>query len=633
MLERYNTSSTTKEMYHVLGMKSFHINAMHRFLSAFFYLLLFALKSMAFSYNIYPKPSYLFTFNFAAKTSNGISHPYGTQPKTKLFSTSDDGNSNDDSQDLQKSATFSGGDISFHVHSAIADIPSEAWDSCLGNNVTKNDCSTIRSPFLEHAWLRCLEESGCASESTGWIPQHVSIQIKCNDSNDAASKGDIQKATTCSEEAEAGFVPVYIKTHSMGEFIFDDSWADAACRNGMDYYPKILVGVPFTPVTGPRLLWKPWVWHTFSKDQIAELCNATGNFLKQFAIAKDWSSVHINFCTEEEATILAGPLQDRFSVEETSDPVTEDKSQNPMTKSFQAMLRQIRYKDTDDYLRRTSIQYHWTNTNRLQKGKPYTSFEQYLACFKSKRRITIRRERSTVREDSSIQIDAIRGMDILKVDGLMDRMFDIYLSTVDRMYWGRQYLTREFFELLIQSSFVKNLCFLCARYKTNQNSDINNNDLRWKAEDIFAGTFNVIKDGVFYGRYWGCLPGYETKNLHFEICYWSAIEYCIDNGLKRMEPGAGGAGKFFIIRPGRLMHGLQLTDHSFSSHVSHVSNYSSSIDYKWARGFDPALIHSVHYICHPGMRRAVWQFLDSETKYNVAFSEHFIGRSSVAGTG
>jgi predicted N-acyltransferase len=104
---------------------------------------------------------------------------------------------------------------------------------------------------------------------------------------------------------------------------------------------------------------------------------------------------------------------------------------------------------------------------------------------------------------------------------------------------------------------------------------------------------DVIKDGVFYGRYWGCLPEEEVKNLHFETCYWSAIEYCIDNGLKRMEPGAGGG------------------------------------DYKWARGFDPELIHSVHYISHPGLRRAVGEFLEFETENNVELTEYLTQKSAV----
>jgi predicted N-acyltransferase len=138
-------------------------------------------------------------------------------------------------------------------------------------------------------------------------------------------------------------------------------------------------------------------------------------------------------------------------------------------------------------------------------------------------------------EDEQIRVDAIAGKDILQYEGLVERMFEIYVSTIDKMYWGRQYLTLEFFQLLAKSDFVKNLCFMCARHRSTGD--------KLRAEDVFAGTVNIVKDGVFYGRYWGCLPGKEVKNLHFETCYWSAIDYCIKNGLKRMEPGAGGGGE------------------------------------------------------------------------------------------
>jgi predicted N-acyltransferase len=196
------------------------------------------------------------------------------------------------------------------------------------------------------------------------------------------------------------------------------------------------------------------------------------------------------------------------------------------------MLEKLAYKD--NYLRRTSLQYHWTNSNVNNDGKPYESFDDYLGCFKSKRRITIRREREKVQYDEGIRVEAITGKDILKYEGLVERMFEIYVSTVDKLYWGRQYLTLEFFQLVCKSDFVKNLCFMVARCKST------GDELR--ADHVFAGTFNIVKDGVFYGRYWGCLAGRHVKNLHFETCYWSAIDYCIQNGLKRMEPGAGGGG-------------------------------------------------------------------------------------------
>ena len=376
--------------------------------------------------------------------------------------------------------------IDFEMHKSITDIPAEAWDSCL---------DSTSSPFLEHAWLRCLEESKCASPETGWVPQHVSIQI---------------------DGETRGYVPLYLKGHSMGEFIFDNAWAEAAYQNGINYYPKLLVGVPFTPATGRRILLHPGMKYT--REEMAELRQSVGEFLKQVAAANQISSVHLNFVTDEEATDLAG---------ERKEPKPAETS---LKDSVKSMLQSLSHKE--NYLRRTSLQYHWTNSNVNNDGRAYVNFDDYLGCFKSKRRITIRRERQKVR-DEGVRVDAVRGKDILLHEGLIERMYEIYVSTVDKMFWGRQYLTLEFFQLLAKSDFVKNLCFMCARKTTGE----------LRVEDVFAGTFNIVKDGVFYGRYWGCLAGHEIKNLHFETCYWSAIEYCIKNGLKRMEPGAGGGGE------------------------------------------------------------------------------------------
>ena len=385
--------------------------------------------------------------------------------------------------------------VRFEVHSSIGSISAKSWDKCLENDDNA-------SPFLEHAWLRCLEESRCVSPESGWVPQHISIRID----------GRI-----------CGFVPLYIKAHSMGEFIFDSAWADAAHANGLNYYPKLLVGIPFTPVTGQRILLHPSIRRMYSPEQISRLRRMVASFLKEAVQSNNISSVHINFLTDEEATDIAGEL--KYTTSKARDGSLPDK--------LQAVMKRLKSGDKDDYMRRTSLQYHWTNSNSRDEGKPYKSFDDFLACFSSKRRISIKRERRKVTEDEDIIIDAVMGKNILDHEGLVERMFDVYLSTVDKMMWGRQYLTLDFFRLLVSSEFIDNLCFLCARRRSSGEC--------LKANDVFAGTFNVVKRGVFYGRYWGCLS--EVKNLHFETCYWSSIEFCINNGLKRMEPGAGGAGK------------------------------------------------------------------------------------------
>jgi predicted N-acyltransferase len=389
-------------------------------------------------------------------------------------------------------------EIQFQLHSSISDIPSDKWDKCL---VDDPDAS----PFMQHSWLRCLEESKCVSKETGWMPQHVSISVD--------------------GENYSGFVPLYVKSHSMGEFIFDSTWADAALANGIEYYPKLLVAVPFTPASGRKILLHPKIRKKFRRERISSLRKMLTAFLKQIARNNKLSSVHINFLTEEEAEDIA----------EEAQPVQVESSQDPgIQQTFRAFMNKLKQSDLDEgYIRRTSLQYHWSNSNSMNQEKPYTNFEEYLSRFKSKRRISIRRERARVQEDEGIRIDAVVGKDILECDGLVERMFQIYLSTVDKMFWGRQYLTLEFFHLLAKSDFLDNLCFMCARRKSS--GEI------LKAADVIAGTFNIVKNGVFYGRYWGCTE--EVKNLHFETCYWAAIEYCIDNGLRRMEPGAGGGGK------------------------------------------------------------------------------------------
>jgi predicted N-acyltransferase len=447
-----------------------------------------------------------------------------------------------DEQGSLQSSSGASDILEFQLHSSISDIAAGDWDACLTLN---------SSPFIKHSWLRCLEDSGCAAPDKGWVPQHISIIM------DGQTKG---------------YVPLYIKGNSLGEFIFDQQFAEAAYENGIQYYPKLLVGIPFTPATGRRILWHPSVYEQLASHPPAmkQLRRAVGQFLKQIAQSNNLSSVHINFLRDDEAMDLSGPLE--------SDVHDGSVSNVFLNKMFGKPMK-------DDYLRRTSLQYHWINSNSKNDGKPFETFDDYLSCFKSKRRITIKRERSIVLNDNNIRVDAIVGKDILKHDGLVERMFEIYLSTIDKMVWGRQYLTVEFFQLLSKSDFIDNLCFMCAR------SQDSGEDLQ--ADDVIAGTFNIIRDGVFYGRYWGCLPGNDIKNLHFEVCYWSAIDYCIKNGLQRMEPGAGGG------------------------------------DYKWARGFDPALIHSVHYICHPGLRRAVSQFLDYETENNVELTEYLLERSAV----
>ena len=290
-----------------------------------------------------------------------------------------------------------------------------------------------------------------------------------------------------------------MKTHSEGEFVFDFAWADAAARAGIRYYPKLLVGVPFTPVTGARFLVAPGedrpAWIRRMGDALREICTANG-----------FSGVHVNFCREQELPVFAG----------------------------------------SGFLPRIGIQYHWRNAG-------YASFEDYLAALRSKRRNQVRRERAFVREQG-IRVEAVSGAAI--PDELFASMYRCYRSTVDQHVYGRRYLNARFFELL-RERFRERLCFLVAR----------------RGEQIVAGTTNVFKSNTFYGRYWGALE--PLRYLHFDVCYYAAIEWCIERGIECFEPGAGGNQKLL-------------------------------------RGFDPQPTWSLHLLAEPRLARAVARHLEAE---------------------
>jgi predicted N-acyltransferase len=285
----------------------------------------------------------------------------------------------------------------------------------------------------------------------------------------------------------------------MGEFVFDHSWADAAYRAGLSYYPKLLIGVPFTPAAGIRFLTAP------NRDRPA-LIQTLGDTLKDLCAKSKLSSVHVNFCLEDEAKALAEV----------------------------------------GYLQRFGMQYHWQNLG-------YNSFDDYLAQFRSKRRNQIKRELKEM-SGQDLEIHALVGEEI--PDELFPTMFRLYKATIDSLYWGHQYLRLKFFQLLA-SRFKRNLCFVIARQRGK----------------IISGTFNVQKSGVFYGRYWGTFK--ELRHMHFNVCYYAAIEHCIKHKIVRFEPGAGG-------------------------------------DFKRLRGFDPQPTLSMHYFVDTRLANGVARYLKSE---------------------
>ena len=364
-------------------------------------------------------------------------------------------------------------EIEIAIVEKMRDIARDDWNTLLAPDDT---------PFLDWDWLTAMEESQSAARKTGWAPYHMVARFK-------ASR---QIIAAC---------PLYLKTHSMGEFVFDHGWADAAERAGLRYFPKLLVGVPFTPHTGRRFLVAPAIDRPTMVRALAQglirICEDNGI-----------SSVHVNFCAEDEA----------------------------------AELKEL------GFMERLGYQYHWINSG-------FTTFEDYLDQLKSKRRYAVRHERAALKEQG-VEVRALVDEEI--PDAMFADLYRIYLSTIQKLYWGRQYLTREFFDV-IRERFKRHLCFVGA----------------WRGRELIAGTINLQKSGVFYGRYWGSFE--ELRYLHFNVCYYAAIDHCIAQGIQRFEPGAGG-------------------------------------EYKWLRGFNPALTRSMHFVIHPGLRKAIGNFLARERR-------------------
>jgi len=368
--------------------------------------------------------------------------------------------------------------ITLRVHGAISEIAPEAWDACAGDI----------NPTVSHVFLNALEESGSASARSGWAPQHLSF-------SDPAGR-------------IIGAVPMYLKSHSYGEYVFDWGWADAYERSGGRYYPKLLCAVPFTPVPGPRLLIAPGAPVETKRHLIAGMVELT----RQRKI----SSLHINF------------------------PEMED---------FEAF-------GEAGFLPRIGQQFHWTNDG-------YRDFDDYLAALNSRKRKAVKKERREALAEGAIEIEVLSGPDL--TERIWDAFFRLYLATTDRK-WGSAYLTRRFFALIGERMPDKVVLVMAKR-----------------GREYIAGAFNILGRETIYGRNWGSPR--EYRFLHFECCYYAAIEFAITHGLKRVEAGAQGP------------HKLQ-------------------------RGYLPVPTYSAHWIPDPNFRRAVASFLAREREMVAEKIEH-----------
>lgn len=359
----------------------------------------------------------------------------------------------------------------------LQEIGAAAWDSCATSAETLSGGDETFNPFVSHAFLSALEESGCVSRRSGWLPLHVAVE-----------RG----------ERLIGVAPCYLKSHSQGEYVFDHGWADAYERAGGSYYPKLQVSVPFTPVTGPRFLIAP------GEDPDVAVAGIVAG-LRALRAETQASSIHVTFMREREWE-AAGSL---------------------------------------GFLQRTDQQFHWEN-------RGYASFEDFLEALASRKRKAIRRERKEALS-GGVAIEHLTGSDLTEAH--WDAFFQFYMDTGARK-WGRPYLNRRFFSLLSERMADRVLLILAHR-----------------AGRPIAGALNLIGDAALYGRNWGCIEDHPF--LHFEVCYYQAIDFAIRRGLQRVEAGAQG-------------------------------------DHKLARGYRPVLMHSAHDIADPAFRRAVADYLKRE---------------------
>jgi predicted N-acyltransferase len=345
------------------------------------------------------------------------------------------------------------------IASGISGLNAHAWGRLAGDD-----------PFVSYAFLSALEDSASVGPGTGWTPAPILVEDEASHLVAAA--------------------PAYLKSHSQGEYVFDHGWADAWERAGGEYYPKLQVAVPFTPVPGPRLLG--------SRPQ--QLLAA----IEAVTVQNGISSAHLTFAGDADA-------------EEC---------------------------ERRGWLIRHGVQYHWFN-------RGYTSFEDFLAALTSRKRKTLRKERAAARE--GLEFRALRGAEI--GPGEWDAMWAFYQDTGSRK-WGRPYLTREFFDVIGERMGEKLLLFLA--YRDSQ---------------PIAGALNLVGEDALYGRYWGCIE--EVPFLHFELSYYQAIEWACAHGLACVQAGAQG-------------------------------------EHKIARGYEPVITRSAHFIPHRSFRDAVAQFIDAE---------------------
>ncbi len=371
---------------------------------------------------------------------------------------------------------MSNDNLTIETHDRISAIDAEDWDRCACPEA--RDGGRPLDPFTTHRFLAALEDSGSVGTGTGWQPLYLSVK----------SEG---KIIACA--------PMYAKSHSQGEYIFDHAFADAYMRAGGRYYPKLQIAVPFTPATGRRLLVAP------EAEGVGDRALITG----ALSVMEDHhlSSLHITFCAKDEVTAHADAT----------------------------------------LLPRKTQQFHWHNQG-------YQTFDDFLSELSSRKRKNIRKERAEAQNFGG-EIVLLTGDQIEPHH--WDAFWEFYQDTGARK-WGQPYLTRRFFDIAHETLRDDMLLALAMR-----------------AGQPVAGALNFIGRETLYGRYWGCVEDHPC--LHFELCYYQAIDWAIVQGLSRVEAGAQGG-------------------------------------HKLARGYLPVETYSLHAMREPSFSRAVAEYLKAEAR-------------------
>ena len=392
-------------------------------------------------------------------------------------------------------------DLTIRMIRSLADIDPASWDACANpaapaDSVYEEADSNYQeerfNPFITHAFLSACEASGSAIPRTGWGGAHILVED---------AEGRLLAAAPC-----------YLKSHSMGEYVFDQGWADAYERAGGRYYPKLQISVPFTPAPGRRLL-------VAAGPRAEEARAALIAGLRAVMEKTGASSTHVTFLTKAEWETLGA----------------------------------------EGFLQRTNKQFHF-----FDKG--YGDFEGFLNSLASRKRKAIRRERKDALS-AGVEIEWATGKDLTKAH--WDAFYAFYMDTGSRK-WGTPYLTRKFFTLLSETMADRVLLIMAKREGR-----------------YIAGALNLIGDDALYGRNWGCNE--EHPFLHFEVCYYQAIDFALSRGLRRVEAGAQG-------------------------------------EHKLLRGYEPIETYSAHAIADPRLEKAVAQFLREERREMArvieAYAEH-----------